>query len=117
RMLFEMLQGDIVKEGWNDESVKEALDLCLACKGCKGDCPVNVDMATYKAEFLSHYYEENMRPRSAYALGLIYWWSRFASWMPGVGNFITHATGLISIATAIGGIPPQRAMPEFTKQT
>src|SRR5699024_3985068 len=52
RMLFEMLQGDIVKEGWNDESVQEALDLCLACKGCKGDCPVNVDMATYKAEFL-----------------------------------------------------------------
>jgi len=117
RMLFEMLQGDIVKEGWNDESVKEALDLCLACKGCKGDCPVNVDMATYKAEFLSHYYEENMRPRSAYAFGLIYWWSRFASWMPGVANFITHATGLSSIAKAIGGIAPQRDMPEFTKQT
>jgi formate hydrogenlyase subunit 6/NADH:ubiquinone oxidoreductase subunit I len=57
RLLFEMLQGNVIgKDGWRDESVKEALDRCLACKGCKGDCPVNVDMATYKAEFLSHYY-------------------------------------------------------------
>ena len=58
--------------------VKEALDLCLACKGCKGDCPVNVDMATYKAEFLSHYYEGRLRPRAAYAMGLIHWWARLA---------------------------------------
>ena len=57
-LLFEMLHGEVIgKDGWKDESVKEALDLCLACKGCKADCPVNVDMATYKAEFLSHYYE------------------------------------------------------------
>ena len=57
----------------------DALDLCLACKGCKGDCPVNVDMATYKAEFLSHYYERRIRPRHAYSMGLIYWWARLAS--------------------------------------
>ena len=49
-----MLQGKVIEDGWRDEGVKETLDLCLACKGCKGDCPVNVDMATYKAEFLSH---------------------------------------------------------------
>ena len=56
RLLFELLQGEVLQGGWRDEHVKEALDLCLACKGCKGDCPVNVDMATYKAEFLSHLY-------------------------------------------------------------
>ena len=55
RMLFEMMNGEIIEDGWKSEAVKEALDLCLSCKGCKGDCPVNVDMATYKAEFLSHY--------------------------------------------------------------
>ena len=49
--------------------MKESLDLCLACKGCKGDCPVNVDIATYKAEFLSHYYEGRLRPPYAYAMG------------------------------------------------
>ena len=68
--LWEMLHGDVITEGWRDEKVKEALDLCLACKGCKGDCPVNVDMATYKAEFLSHYWEGRVRPRHAYAFGL-----------------------------------------------
>ena len=62
RLLFEMLQGEVLPDGWRDDAVKEALDLCLACKGCKGDCPVNVDMATYKAEFLSHYYEGRLRP-------------------------------------------------------
>src|SRR5690606_34580817 len=69
RMLFEMLQGDIVTDGWRSEAVKEALDLCLACKGCKGECPVHVDMATYKAEFLARYYTGHPRPRHAYAFG------------------------------------------------
>ena len=69
QLLFEMLQGEPLTEGWRDDAVLDALDLCLACKGCKGDCPVNVDMATYKAEFLSHYYEGRLRPRHAYAWG------------------------------------------------
>ncbi len=85
-LLFEMLQGNVLHDGWRDEAVKEALDLCLACKGCKGDCPVNVDMATYKAEFLSHYYAGRLRPRSAYAMGLIYWWARLAALAPSVGQ-------------------------------
>jgi len=72
RLLFEILQGDPLDRGWDSEHVHEALDLCLSCKGCKGECPVHVDMATYKAEFLSHYYEHQWRPRSAYAFGLIH---------------------------------------------
>jgi Fe-S oxidoreductase len=55
-LLWEMLQGQIIKGGWEDDEVKESLDLCLACKVCNGECPVNVDVATYKAEFLNHYY-------------------------------------------------------------
>ena len=73
RLLWEMLEGQVIgKNGWRDEHVKEALDLCLACKGCKSDCAVNVDMATYKAEFLSHYYQCRLRPVRAYAFGLIH---------------------------------------------
>jgi Fe-S oxidoreductase len=83
RLLMEMMTGHRdaagIGGGWRDQHVKDALDLCLACKGCKGDCPVNVDMATYKAEFLAHFYAGRLRSRSAYALGLIPIWARAAS--------------------------------------
>lgn len=78
RLLFEMLRGEVIQGGWREDSVLDALDLCLSCKGCKGDCPVNVDMATYKAEFLSHYYQGRIRPRHAYAIGHIHRWARRA---------------------------------------
>lgn len=116
-MLFEMLQGDVLTNGWKEENVKESLDLCLACKGCKGDCPVNVDMATLKSEFLSHYYEKKMRPRNAYAFGWIYWWSRLASVMPGVVNFFTHAPLFGNLAKAVAGVTQKRQIPKFAQQT
>lgn len=116
RMLFEMLQGDVI-EGWKSEEVKESLELCLSCKGCKGDCPVRVDMATYKSEFLSHYYEGKLRPRSAYAFGWIYWWARMASVMPGVANLFTQAPVVSNIVKAIGGISQKRKMPKFASYT
>ena len=81
---------------WKDEAVKEALDLCLACKGCKGECPMTVDMATYKAEFLSHYYKGRLRPRSAYAFGLIHWWAKIASHMPSFVNFIGSCSWILN---------------------
>ena len=116
RLLFEMLQSDPLKNNWRSESVKEALDLCLACKGCKGDCPVNVDMATYKAEFLSHYYQGRFRRRSSYTMGLIYWWARVASRMPGIANFFTHAPLFNNVAKLMAGVAPQREMPVFAPQ-
>jgi FAD/FMN-containing dehydrogenase/Fe-S oxidoreductase len=117
RMLFEMLQNNPLKKVWKDEHVKESLDLCLACKGCKGDCPVNVDMATYKSEFLSHYYAGKLRPRSAYAFGWIYWWSRIASVIPSIANFFLHAPVLSNIMKAVAGIDPQRTMPKYAEVT
>lgn len=117
RMLFEMLQGEELKNGWRNRQVKDSLDLCLACKGCKADCPVNVDMAMYKSEFLAHYYKGKLRPRSAYAFGWVYWWSRLASLMPGLANFIMHAPVLSRITKAIAGVAPQRKMPRFADLT
>ncbi len=116
-LLFEMLQGNPLRHGWRNEAVKEALDLCLACKGCLSDCPVNVDMATYKAEFLSHYYEGRLRPRAAFSMGLIYWWSRLASTMPGVVNAVTHAPFLGTLVKKFGGIAPQRNMPRYAMES
>jgi hypothetical protein len=116
-LLWEMLEGDPVGEAWQNEQVREALDLCLACKGCKSDCPVHVDMATYKAEFLSHYYERHWRPRSAYAFGLIHWWARLASNAPTLVNLLTQTKGLASLAKRIGGMPAQRRVPAFAAET
>jgi FAD/FMN-containing dehydrogenase/Fe-S oxidoreductase len=115
--LFEMLQGDPISGGWHDKHVKETLDLCLSCKGCKHDCPVNVDMATYKAEFLSHYYAGRLRPRSAYSMGLLSLWARLASFMPGITNAVTQAPLLSGIARAAAGIAPERELPQFARQT
>ncbi len=116
-MLFELLQGEELGGGWHDEHVKEALDLCLACKGCKGDCPVNVDMATYKSEFLSHYYRGRLRPRSSYVMGLIYWWARLASHIPSLVNFFSQTPLLRDVAKLVAGVAPQRQMPVFAAQT
>jgi FAD/FMN-containing dehydrogenase/Fe-S oxidoreductase len=116
-MLFEMLKGDVIHDGWKSDEVKEALDLCLSCKGCKGDCPVNVDIATYKAEFLSHYYDGRLRPRSAYAFGLIHRWARLAAWMPELANFFTQTPVISAVAKFLAGMAPQRAIPQFAPHT
>lgn len=115
--LWEMLKGDIITDGWKDEHVKETLDLCLACKGCKGECPVNVDMATYKAEFLSHYWEGRLRPRSAYAFGLIDQWARLASLAPGLVNLVTQLPVLNMVPKIAAGMPLQRQIPAFAPET
>jgi Fe-S oxidoreductase len=74
-------------------------------------------MATYKAEFLSHYYEGRVRPRSAYAMGFIHLWARLASRVPRLVNAITHTPGTSNVAKAFGGIAQRRAMPTFADRT
>ena len=118
RLLFEMLdKGDVVTAGWRSEEVKEALDLCLACKACRSECPVNVDMATYKAEFLHHHYKGRLRPPAAYSMGLIYWWARAASRMPRVVNAVSHAPGLSRLVKRLGGVAAERRIPTFAPTT
>ena len=114
-MLFELLQGEIVRGGWQDEQVKKALDLCLACKACKTECPANVDIATYKAEFLSHFYETNRRPLFAHAFGRIDKWLRLASLASGVANFLTHAPGFSHIIRSALHLAPQRKIPRLAR--
>jgi FAD/FMN-containing dehydrogenase/Fe-S oxidoreductase len=117
RLLFEMLDGEVITDGWRSREVREALDLCLACKGCKSECPVNVDMATYKAEFLSHYYARRIRPRAAYAFGLIPRWARVASRVPRLANAFTQAPILSRIAKWLAGVARERRIPRFAHET
>jgi Fe-S oxidoreductase len=117
RLLWEMLEGNPLKGGWRNEHVHDALHLCLACKGCKSECPVNVDMASYKSEFLSHYYEGRFRPRHAYSMGLIYWWARAAAIVPGFANMFTQMPLLRDLVKTAGGISTHRQMPPFATRT
>ena len=116
-LLWEMTQRDIIKDGWQSEEVKNSLDLCLSCKGCKSDCPVGVDVATYKAEFLSHYYEANRRPLNAVALANFDIAVRAASYIPGVVNLTTQLPGLRDLAKLAGGVAPNRRIPAFAPET
>jgi Fe-S oxidoreductase len=116
-LLWEMTRRDVIKDGWKSEAVKESLDLCLACKGCKSDCPVGVDVATYKSEFLSHYYEHNRRPLNTLGFANIDLWARVASHIPGLINLNTQLPGLRDLHKLIAGIPAQRRIPPLAPQT
>ncbi|TDD82722.1 FAD-binding oxidoreductase [Actinomadura darangshiensis] len=106
----------VITDGWRSEDVRDALDLCLACKGCRSDCPVNVDMATYKAEFLAHHYKGRIRPPAHYTMGWLPLWARIAALAPGAANTALHIPGLDAVAKRIGGIDPRRDMPRFAGQ-
>lgn len=114
-LLWEMLQGDVIKDGWRSTEVRDGLDLCLSCKGCLSDCPVNVDMATYKAEFTQHYYERRpwKRPMSHWSMGWLPLWSRLASRAPGIAN---RFAGL-QLTKRLGGIAAERDVPVFARET
>lgn len=116
-MLFEMLQGEVIRDAWKNEQVKDALELCLSCKACKSECPANVDIATYKAEFLSHYYETKRRPLKAYAFGLIDRWARLGSLLPGLANGFAQAPGFRHLLQSILGLAPQRQLPRLAKMS
>jgi FAD/FMN-containing dehydrogenase/Fe-S oxidoreductase len=111
RLLYEMLAGEVITDGWRSTEVRDALDLCLSCKGCASDCPVNVDMATYKAEFLHHHYAGRMRPAAHYSMGWLPVWLRLASRMPGLANAVMSARRPAALLKRIGGIAPERSLP------
>ena len=119
RLLFEMLRGEVITDGWQSKDVFEALDLCLACKGCTSDCPVTVDMPTYKSEFLYHHYKSarRWRPRYAYAFGFIDQAARLASHVPELANAVTQTPGLRRLAKLAAGIDRHRPLPEFAPMT
>jgi Fe-S oxidoreductase len=111
RLLGEMLRGELIADGWASEEVKDALDWCLGCKGCASDCPTHTDMAAYKAEFMSHYYERRRRPRQALSMGRIGEWAPIASRLPGLANFLSEKL------KSLAGVAPERRLPRFANKS
>ncbi|MFJ6216013.1 FAD-binding and (Fe-S)-binding domain-containing protein [Streptomyces sp. NPDC092296] len=117
RLLAEMLRGDAIPDGWRSPEVREALDLCLACKGCASDCPVHVDMATYKAEFLYHHYRHRPRPAAHYSMGWLPLWLRAAALAPGAADRVRRSPPLAAALKRIAGIAPERDLPALPAET
>jgi FAD/FMN-containing dehydrogenase/Fe-S oxidoreductase len=113
RLLAEMLRGEVITQGWASEEVREALDWCLGCKGCRSDCPTHTDMAAYKAEFMSHYYETHRRPRQSWSMGRIGEWAPVGSLFAGFVNTF----GRSALAKRLAGVAPDRRLPQFAPRT
>jgi FAD/FMN-containing dehydrogenase/Fe-S oxidoreductase len=116
-LLFEMLQGELLKGGWQDQAVKQSMDLCLSCKGCKSECPTNVDIATYKSEFLSHFYQGRLRPLNHYAFGFIDRWAHLGSSAPKLVNAINSSPVINPLLKALLRVARQREIPKFAEET
>ncbi|HEV2343713.1 MAG TPA: FAD-binding and (Fe-S)-binding domain-containing protein [Actinocrinis sp.] len=117
KLLVELFQGEVTAESWRNEDVREALDLCLACKGCAVDCPTHVDMATYKAEFLAHHYRGRLRPREMYALGFIPWLARAATRAPQLANAALTAPFLSPLLKRTAALTTRRPAPRFADRS
>ncbi|GLW62675.1 lactate dehydrogenase [Actinomadura rubrobrunea] len=118
RVLAEMLRGSTVTDGWRSDEVMAALDLCLSCKACARECPVNVDMATYKAEFLHRHYAGRVRPMAHYSMGWLPLWSRMVSGAP--ARFVNAALArerVAGVVKRVAGIEPRRRMVRFAEES
>jgi Fe-S oxidoreductase len=110
-LLWELMQGNVLKGGWRNEEVHDALDLCLSCKACKTECPVNVDMSTWKAEFLAHHYAGRIHPLNHYAFGFMDRWAKLASVAPNIANLALRTPGLSTLVKSALGVAQQRQLP------
>ena len=116
RLFFELLKGDVIEDAWQNEEVKDSLDLCLSCKGCKTDCPTNVNIARYKTEFLNRYYSEKPRPVMDAMIG------RIGEWLPHATKFspvLNYAMGnsLVRTAGAYFGLARQAKFPKIASKS
>ena len=115
-LLWEMLAGSLRQEGFQSKSVHDALDLCLSCKACKTECPVQVDMAAYKSEFLAQHYKGRLHPLPHYIFGFADKLARWGSLAPSLTNAILTDPATSPFIKRIAGVAQQRKLPQLAHQ-
>ena len=116
-LMREILSGKLPAHEFTGEALHDALDLCLECKGCKAECPSNVDMAKLKYEFLAHYNEANGTPLRSMMFGHIHTLSKFASLMPSIANWTLGNAVTRRFLDRFVGIDARRKLPFFASET
>jgi FAD/FMN-containing dehydrogenase/Fe-S oxidoreductase len=116
-LLWEMLAGSLREEGFQSRAVHEALDLCLSCKACKSECPVQVDMAAYKSEFLAQRYKGRLHPLHHYIFGFADRFARYGSLAPSLTNAILTGPLTSPFAKRIAGVARQRQFPRLASKS
>ena len=116
-LLWEMLAGSLRTEGFRSEAVHEALNLCLSCKACKTECPVQVDMAAYKAEFLAQHYKGRVHPLQHYMFGFADKLARMGSIAPGITNAVLTGRLTSGLVKWMAGVAKERKLPELAAQS
>jgi FAD/FMN-containing dehydrogenase/Fe-S oxidoreductase len=117
RLLWEMLSGDLRAEGFESHAVHDALDLCLSCKACKTECPVQVDMAAYKAEYLAQLYKGQLHPLRSYVFGFADRLAKLGSIAPGLTNAILNGPLTSPLIKRVVGIARERELPQLADKT
>ena len=117
RLLWEMLAGALREEGFQSRAVHEALDLCLSCKACKSECPVAVDMAAYKSEFLAQRYKGRLHPLHHYIFGFADQLARWGSLTPALTNAILTGPVTSPLIKRIAGVALERQLPRLAAKT
>ncbi len=116
-LLWEMLSGALRQEGFQSRAVHEALDLCLSCKACKSECPVQVDMAACKSEFLAQRYKGRPHPLHHYIFGFADRLARYGALAPALTNAILTGPITSPLIKRIAGVARERQLPRLAPKS
>jgi FAD/FMN-containing dehydrogenase/Fe-S oxidoreductase len=116
-ILREFLTNSDKMNRFDHEEIKDVMDLCISCKGCKSECPSNVDMAKLKAEFLQHYYDANGVPFRSRLIANFTASAKFGALLPGMYNFMMTNKGISKLVKKFSGFAVERSMPTMYKTT